>query len=90
MELAALPHSLFKPHNPLIKHFAAILLMLSREELAARARIKREPFEDAPAIRAARFDAYTRLAAEGRFDVIDAEQPIEEVTRAILDVLREA
>jgi thymidylate kinase len=69
---------------------AAILLTLSREEVAARALAKAEPFEDPPEIRERRYDAYMAMAAQGRFTVIDAEQPIEAVNRAILDVLREA
>ena len=69
---------------------AAFLLQLSREEVARRAAIKNEPFEDAPEVRATRYDAYMRLAKEGRFSVIDAAQPIEAVTRALLDALREA
>jgi hypothetical protein len=69
---------------------AAFLLQLSREEVAVRAAIKAEPFEDPPDVRAARYDAYMRLAAEGRFSTIDAEQPVEAVTRALLDALREA
>jgi thymidylate kinase len=69
---------------------AAFLLQLSREEVAVRAAIKAEPFEDAPEVRSARYDAYMRLAAEGRFSVIDAAQPVEVVTRTLLDALREA
>lgn len=69
---------------------AAFLLTLSREEVAVRAAIKAEPFEDPPDVRAARYEAYMRLAAEGRFSIIDAEQPVEAVTRALLDALREA
>lgn len=68
----------------------AFLLMLSREEVARRAAIKAEPFEDAPEVRRARYEAYETLAQRGRFNVIDAEAPVEQVTRALLDALREA
>ena len=69
---------------------AAIMLTLSREVLATRALAKNEPFADLPEVRAERYDIYMRLAASGRFTVVDAERPIEDVTRAILDTLREA
>ena len=69
---------------------AAFLLTLSPEVLSQRAEAKKEPFADAPAMRTARYDAYMRLATTGRFTVIDAEQSIETVTRAMLDALREA
>ena len=68
----------------------AFLLTLSPEVVQARAAIKNEPFPDAPEIRDARYAAYMRLASEGCFTLIDAEAPIAEVTRSMLDALREA
>ena len=68
----------------------AVLLMLTRESVAARALLKKEPFEDPPEVRARRYDAYVDLAAGGRFTVVDADQQVEDVTRAILDALQEA
>lgn len=68
----------------------AFLLSLSEEEVARRALIKAEPFEDPPEVRAARYAAYMELARMGRFTLIDAEQPVEHVTRALLDALCEA
>ncbi len=68
----------------------AFLLTLSKEELARRAAIKAEPFEDPPEIRSARYARYMSLAEAGHFVVINAEAPINDVTRSLLDALREA
>lgn len=68
----------------------AILLTLSREVAIARAHAKNEPFADPPERRAERYDIYMGMADNGRFTVVDAEQPIEAVTRTILDTLQEA
>ena len=68
----------------------AFLLSLSQEEVARRAAIKAEPFEDAPEVRRARYKTYMQLAKAGHFRVIDAEAPIDDVTRSLLDALREA
>ena len=69
---------------------AAFMLTLSSEVAAARALAKNEPFPDPPALRGERYKTYMRLAATGRFTVVDAEQPIEVITRTLLDALQEA
>jgi thymidylate kinase len=58
---------------------AAFLLMVPWLEVERRSRIKLEPFPDATALRRARHNAYARLAKEGRFIVIDAARPIDDV-----------
>ena len=58
--------------------------------MAQRAEAKNEPFEDPLEVRIARHDAYMAMAKQGRFTPVDAEQSIEDVTRSILDILREA
>jgi len=69
---------------------AAILLTVSKDVMAQRAEAKNEPFEDPLEVRIARHDAYMAMAKQGRFTPVDAEQSIEDVTRSILDILREA
>ncbi len=62
----------------------ALLLMLSHAEMLRRQGEKQEPFPDPPALRDARFDAYSELARGGRLTVIEAGRPIDVVHADVL------
>jgi thymidylate kinase len=67
----------------------AFLLMLPHAEMLRRMEIKNEPFPDPPDIRDRRYEAYERMAATGRYQVIDAGRSVEEVHADVLQrVLR--
>lgn len=62
----------------------SFLLMLPHDVMLERMAAKNEPFPDPPDVRDRRFAAYQRLAASGRYDVIDADRPPDVVHRDIL------
>lgn len=71
---------------------AALLLLLSHEEMLRRMEQKREPFPDSPKVRDRRFEAYSGLAREPSFTVVNAERSIscvhDEILSAVLSAPR--
>lgn len=64
------------------------LLLLEREEVLRRAAEKREPFEDGPALRIARIQAYHDRPVYPHTRVIDATASVEEIHKEILSAVR--
>lgn len=59
------------------------LLLVPPAESTRRSLLKNEPFPDSPETLAWRYEAYLALAASGDWEVIDCQQSIEDVQRAI-------
>lgn len=62
----------------------AFLLMLPKNVMLDRMAAKDEPFPDTESIRDLRYAGYQSLAASGRYDVLDADQPAAALHREIL------
>lgn len=61
----------------------SFLLMIPREEMKGRMKIKNEPFPDPEEIRDKRYQAYAVMGAEGKWTVIDGDRTREEIHREV-------
>lgn len=66
------------------------LLVLPWEEVLRRLSLKDEPFPDPMEQRRRRFDEYARLAAEGRYAIVDATRSVEAIQEDVRQRIREA
>jgi len=65
----------------------AYLLMLPLEESIRRCTLKEDPFPSPYEVQVRRFALYKELAANGKFEVIEATKSVDEVFTDILDVV---